>query len=237
MTGSPPWAVSTPVVAARPPATSADPLSTPRRAGAHRHLRWALVALVLVTACGGTEPAAVETAPALPAEHPRALPAFGLGDSTPPPVVATTQVADPVRVVVRRLGISAAMDPLELDRKRELRAPEYGRAGWYRDGAEPGEPGRAVIAGHVDSRSGPDVFAPLQQARPGDTVEVELADGGITTFRVDEVDLFSKAAFPTHRVYGGGGVSELRLITCGGTYDRSRGGYQGNVVVFATRVS
>lgn len=192
---------------------------------------------MLLTACGGTEPAAVETARAMPTEYTRALPTFGVSDSGPQPVTATAQVADPIRVVVRRLGISAAIDPLELDRKRELRAPEYGRAGWYRDGAEPGEPGRAVIAGHVDSRTGPDVFAALKQARPGDTVKVELADGSTTTFRVDEVDLFSKAAFPTDRVYGGGGVSELRLITCGGAYHRSRGGYQGNLVVFATRVS
>lgn len=183
-------------------------------------------------------------------DHPRALPTFGRSDSLPlppagtlppmaaePPVVAAQGAADPVRVLVRRLGISAAMDPLELDRKRELRAPEYGRAGWYRNGPEPGEAGRAVIAGHVDSRRGPDVFAALKQARPGDTVEVKLADGSTTTFRVDEVELFSKAAFPTDRVYGGGAVSELRLITCGGAYERSRGGYQGNLVVFATRTS
>lgn len=145
--------------------------------------------------------------------------------------------ADPVRVRVPRLGIAAELDPLALDRALELIAPEYGRAGWYQRGPEPGEAGRAVIAGHLDSRTGPDVFYDLRNARRGDRIVVDLADGGRVVYRVQRVGVFAKDRFPTESVYGGPRIlSELRLITCGGAYVRSAGGYQDNVVVFAVRV-
>jgi LPXTG-site transpeptidase (sortase) family protein len=140
---------------------------------------------------------------------------------------------NPARVVVSRLGISAAMQPLHLGPAGELVPPSYGSAGWYANGPEPGEAGRAVIAGHVDSTSGPDVFANLRSARPGDRITVELVDGTEQHFTVDDIGLYEKSAFPTDQVYGTSTEPELRLITCGGTYDRSRGGYQSNVVVFA----
>lgn len=135
-----------------------------------------------------------------------------------------------------RLGIRTALDPLHLGRAGELVAPAYGRGGWYERGPEPGELGRAVIAGHVDSRQGPDVFWNLRSARAGDRIVVAVAGGRPVRFVVQSIGLFPRADFPSDRVYGGPGrVAELRLITCGGAYDRSRGGYQDNVVVFAKR--
>lgn len=136
-----------------------------------------------------------------------------------------------------RLGIDAALDPLDLDATSELIPPDYGRAGWYEDGPEPGEPGRVVIAGHVDSKTGPDVFAALGRARAGDRIEIRLAGGSSVTYRVRDAEVHPRNDFPTGRVYGGGERAELRLITCTGEYDRARGGYQDNVVVFAELTS
>ncbi len=93
-----------------------------------------------------------------------------------------------------------------------------------------------MIAGHVDSRTGPDVFAALRHARPGDLIVVALVDGTAREFVVDDVGLYAKSTFPTADVYGPSTERELRLITCGGEYDRDRGGYQANVVVFAHAV-
>jgi sortase (surface protein transpeptidase) len=158
-----------------------------------------------------------------------------------PPTVSPTaipQVARPVEVRIPRLGIDAAMDPLHTDGTGVLAPPQYGRAGWYAAGPEPGEPGRAVIAGHVDSKTGPDVFALLRDARKGDRVVVRLADGSVRTFLVYASEEHPKAAFPTARVYGGGKKQvELRLITCAGPYDRAHGGYQDNLIVFARLAS
>ena len=155
----------------------------------------------------------------------------------PVETVLAAQEGDPVRVRMPRLKIDAGMQVLEIDRvTSELAPPDYGTAGWYKAGPEPGEPGRAVVAGHRDSAKGPDVFHPLQKARKGDKIVVDTAEGEKVTFVVTGVELHRRDAFPTDRVYGGPRkAAELRLITCGGKYVKSKGGYQSNVIVFAKK--
>jgi sortase (surface protein transpeptidase) len=87
--------------------------------------------------------------------------------------------------------------------------------------------------GHIDSRTGPGVFFRLPELRPGDQVYVTRADGTLARFRVTAVQTYPKDHFPTQAVYGPVPDAELRLITCGGVFDRSRGSYLSNVVVFA----
>lgn len=194
---------------------------------------------LLLGGCGGTAapietlatPGALQepTAKSTPSATPdRTDAAWSPGQADAPP---------PERVMVPRLKISAGLDPLALDTAGILIPPQYGRAGWYEDGPEPGEPGRAVVAGHVDSKKGPDVFARLGEARTGDRILVLLQDGTEVAYRVDDVGLFPQSRFPTDRVYGGSADrSEIRLITCGGPYDHRRGRYSANVVVFARLV-
>ena len=67
---------------------------------------------------------------------------------------------------------------------------------------------------------------------PAMTVDVARADHRVAVFRVDSVALVPKTGFPTHAVYGATGYAALRLITCGGRYDR-RTGYADNVIVYA----
>jgi LPXTG-site transpeptidase (sortase) family protein len=106
-------------------------------------------------------------------------------------------------------------------------------AGWFVHGALPGEPGPAVIAGHVDSRTGPAVFSRLDRLVPGDRVEVGRSDGQVFAYRVTTVETVPKDAFPTARVYGPTPGPELRLITCGGVFDRHSSHYRDNVIVTA----
>ncbi|WP_432987996.1 sortase domain-containing protein [Dactylosporangium sp. CA-233914] len=107
--------------------------------------------------------------------------------------------------------------------------------GWYRRGPAPGERGNAVLAGHVDSAaSGPAVFYGLRRLEPGDRVTVARADGSTAASRVDSVRLFDRAAFPAALVYGPAPDAHLRLVTCGGAFDRGRGEYLGNTVVAAS---
>ena len=91
-----------------------------------------------------------------------------------------------------------------------------------------------MILGHVDARGGRAVFYPLGWTRAGDAVTVRRADGSTAVFTVDRVETFPRDQFPTAEVYGTSGYPGLRLVTCGGRYDRSHGGYQSNVVVFAS---
>jgi LPXTG-site transpeptidase (sortase) family protein len=105
--------------------------------------------------------------------------------------------------------------------------------GWYGDGPAPGQTGPAVILGHVDSLTGISVFYYLKNMHAGDRIYVTLADGKVATFAVDGVQKVAKDAFPTAAVYGKAGYPSLRLITCGGPFDRTTGHYVDNIIVYA----
>jgi hypothetical protein len=139
----------------------------------------------------------------------------------------------PSEVRIPRVAISSTLVGLDLDTRGELEAPvDFAKAGWYEQGTRPGEPGPAVIAGHVDSYRGPAVFYRLRELRPGDTVEVRRGERWLP-FRVVATGHYPKDKFPTARVYGATPGAELRLITCGGEFDRGRRSYRDNVVVYA----
>ncbi len=139
------------------------------------------------------------------------------------------------RLLIPYLRLDAPVMDLGLDRDRRLTAPpddDPKLVGWYRHGASPGEQGTAVAVGHLDTDSGPAVFAGLTELERGRIVKARRADGRIAVYTVDKIKSYEKADFPSQEVYGARGRPELRLITCGGSYDR-RKGYSGNVVVFA----
>jgi sortase (surface protein transpeptidase) len=144
------------------------------------------------------------------------------------------KAADPVRLTVPDIGVAAPVVPLDLDEAGRLLAPTgFSEVGWNHAGPEPGDEGVAVIAGHVDSKTGPAVFYHLNRLRPGGLVLVGRADGTTAKFVVDRAAEYSKADFPDQAVYHSGTGAQLRLITCGGVFDHSTGHYVDNVVVFA----
>lgn len=77
------------------------------------------------------------------------------------------------------------------------------------------------------------VFLQLRFLQPGATVDITRTNGSVATFKVDSVETFSKANFPDKRVYADTSDAQLRLITCGGNYDKKAKDYEDNVVVFA----
>lgn len=139
----------------------------------------------------------------------------------------------PVGLWIPRIEVVAPMRGLGLDDDGSLEVPEeWDVAGWYTGAPRPGEPGPGVIAGHIDSRSGPAVFHRLDDLERGDLAHVVYEDGHVVTFVALESDRVAKDAFPTARVYGDTERPELRLITCGGRFDRSVGSYEDNVIVY-----
>jgi LPXTG-site transpeptidase (sortase) family protein len=109
-------------------------------------------------------------------------------------------------------------------------------AGWFKGGPRPGQPGPAVIIGHVDWDHSGAVFFRLREMKPGEKVYVDRADGSTAEFRVTQVRQVAKSDFPTQDVYAPDLASSLRLITCGGQFDYSTHNYLDNVIVFATPV-
>jgi sortase (surface protein transpeptidase) len=196
-----------------------------------------LVGLALLV----TALAACGDAPAAPAGAPsptlaRATPTTTSGPS-PSTALARPSLA-PTHIRIPAIGVSASVVRLGLERDGTLQVPgDFGVTGWFTGSPAPGETGPAVITGHIDSRRGPAVFYRLRELRPGDEVAVERADGSAVRFVVHGVAQYPKRTFPTEAVFGPSPDPLLRLITCGGTFDRSRRSYRDNVVVTARLTS
>lgn len=141
----------------------------------------------------------------------------------------------PVELDIPAIGVDVPLIGLGTTSAGELEVPaDYQQVGWFTGGAAPGHTGPAVIAGHVDSTDGPAPFFRLRNLTAGDEVFVRSADGTQHTFRVDGVQQYPKDQFPSAAVYGPAPGPVLRLITCGGTFDRASRHYRDNVVVFAS---
>jgi sortase (surface protein transpeptidase) len=133
------------------------------------------------------------------------------------------------------VGIETALTAIDIDAGGGLVPPSDDTlAGWYRSGPLPGDAGPAVITGHVDSVAGPAVFFRLRQVGIGDPISVVRADGTTVRFAVTRVARYPKGDFPTAEVYSPTPGPELRLITCGGVFDRAAHSYLDDVVVYAT---
>ncbi|MET9951418.1 class F sortase [Streptomyces sp. NPDC006339] len=155
-----------------------------------------------------------------------------------PPAHAPLPAAEPRRVEIPSLGVSAPVVARGLDADGAIDPPPYAMphtVGWYGSGTRPGASGAALLVGHVDTESRPAVFYGLSAARPGATVRVTRSDGSVAEFTIDDVQVLPRDRFDARRAYGPHlpGRAELRLITCGGTFDRETGTYTANVVVSA----
>ena len=141
----------------------------------------------------------------------------------------------PVRIQIPAIGVRARVIRLGLNPDHTLQVPRnFADTGWWAGGTSPGDRGPAVIAGHVDSYTGPAVYYRLKQLRRGDQIRIVRRNGSVVRFTVQGLRTYPKAHFPTKRVYGPTPKPTLRLITCSGTFDRATGHYLDNTVVFAT---
>lgn len=171
-------------------------------------------------ASAGTLPVPIGPIAALPQSH--------NGDKVPRPVALT----------IPSIGVQTRLTGLGVTAGGALKVPSSSAvAGWYTRSPRPGAIGPAVIAGHIDSRTGPGVFFYLSRLRRGDRVYVRRTDGTLVLFRVTAVRSYAKNHFPTLAVYGPVPDAELRLITCGGAFDSALRSYLSNVVVYAVQAA
>ncbi|MEU1882134.1 class F sortase [Streptosporangium sp. NPDC020072] len=230
--------------ATRPPCPSGTVSARHRRGRApaghgfiHRFvLLWALA---LAAGCGAVPGGGAVRGPArsvaAQAGSPPGERAVG-GPGWPAPITRPLGRAEPTRVVIPRIGVDAPLVVLGVEGDGRLAVPPLDHAdaaGWYGGGPAPGESGSAVIVGHLDTRTGPAVFARLGELDPGDAVGVVRADGTVAVFAVERVEQAPKAHFPAERVYGPTDGRRLRLVTCGGSFDQVSRSYADNVIVHA----
>ena len=147
----------------------------------------------------------------------------------------------PVSVSIPAIGVKSQLLDLGLNADGSIQVPSLvtsaNKAAWYKYSATPGQIGSSVIEGHVDSTQGPAVFFRLGALRPGDTIDVRLADGVTAIFRVTGVREYDKSHFPAKAIYGTADFAALRLITCGGVFDYVTKHYLSSTVVFASLTS
>ncbi|MEU6506640.1 class F sortase [Streptomyces sp. NPDC046942] len=164
--------------------------------------------------------------------------AVGIAPTSLPRPAAPLADAVPQRLDIPRLGVQAPVVTRGLDAQGAVDPPPFdqpGVVGWYGAGPKPGAQGAALLVGHVDTETRPAVFYKLSTLTPGATVRVVRSDGTVAEFTVDDVRVLPRTDFDARQAYGPhrAGRAELRLITCGGSFDRATNSYTANVVVSA----
>ncbi len=222
---------------APPPGT---PPRRPRRPRRSLRARAAGVAGVLLIA-GGAAAVGVAVATQVHAPQPAPGAAGVIGPAARRADGPWLPRSVPVSVDIPAIGVHSNLLHLGVNADGAIQVPsletQAGEAAWYEYSATPGQIGASVIEGHVDSYGGPAVFFRLGALRPGDHVDVTLADGVTAVFRVTGVREYAKSSFPAKSIYGVTDYAALRLITCGGSFDYASGHYLSSTVVFASLAS
>ena len=172
----------------------------------------------------------------------------GCSSSTGPtadaPVPASTYIptseteAHPAKVSIPALKVESNIIDLGLQPDGTMQVPPDAQdTGWYTNSPAPGRPGPAVLAAHVNWKGVDGPFAKIGQLKAGDQVIVESAGEARAEFAVDKVERYPKSAFPTDAIYGDTPDPQLRLVTCGGSFDAAAHSYRDNIVVFAHLVT
>lgn len=150
------------------------------------------------------------------------------GATTPAP----HPIPDPARIVIPAIDVDALLVEVGVTKNGSMELPPFGLAGWFRVGPAPGAPGPAVIVGHVDSPKRPDIFYHLRRLRAGDVILVYGESGDVATFVVDSQETVLKTQLPTERIWEPTSDAVIRLITCGGKWDKKTGHYLSNTIVY-----
>ena len=166
-------------------------------------------------------------------------------DVAAPPV--TTAAPEPTRVRIPAIDADSTLIRTGMMPDGSPEVPDVHQplqASWATWSPEPGQPGPAVLYGHVDGEIGgrkgqPGIFHRIDDLRPGDEVLVDRENAPTARFVVDQIVAFPKVelddpgGMATATVYGDTPGPELRLVTCGGAFDAAARSYRDQIVVFA----
>ena len=145
----------------------------------------------------------------------------------------------PLSIDSPKIDVQSTLLSLGFGRHRGIQLPPVStpmQAGWFSGGPVPGEIGPAVIFGHVAGDHQEGIFSRLDELVPGDLVLIKRQDGSTATFRVTHIEELSKGSFPIDAVHGDTTDAELRLVTCGPSFDQMSHSYRNNIIVFATLI-
>ncbi len=145
----------------------------------------------------------------------------------------------PVKISIPAIKVlSRNFMKVGFDNEGWMEVPKTGFAvAWFTGSPSPGEYGPSIIIGHVDMNKKPGVFYKLRFLKKGDLITITRADGKVVKYGVTETKSYLKKKFPSDEVYGDIDHEGLRLITCGGEFDKKKKQYKSNIIVFAKMIT
>ena len=149
------------------------------------------------------------------------------------------QRSKPLKIIIPKINVETSAETVGRQPDGTMQTPDVfaNTVGWYKYSPTPGEIGPSIIVGHVDSYKGPSIFWRLRELKTNDIIKISRQDGTVAKFKVNSINQFDQTKFPSDKVYGNINHAGLRLITCGGIFNHSKGHYSQNTVVFASLVS
>ncbi|MDR0136595.1 class F sortase [Metabacillus idriensis] len=140
----------------------------------------------------------------------------------------------PVKVNIPSINVEANIEQVGILENGQMGVPqEINNVGWFEPGVKPGSRGSAVLAGHVDSKTGPAIFFNLKDLKQGDEIIVTDEKGTSLTFIVKNQESYPRGSAPIDEIFQTEEGQNLNLITCSGTFNRSAGTHEERLVVFA----
>ncbi len=126
----------------------------------------------------------------------------------------------PVRLLIPSVGIDAKVEAVGQLPGGAMATPlRIEDVGWWSRGPIPADGvGDMVIAGHLDSKTGPAVFYRLSRLRRGADVWVIDDVGGVAAYAVTSNATVSASARPVG-LFAADGPARLSLVTCAGIWD------------------
>ena len=148
------------------------------------------------------------------------------------------QGMEPARIVIPSIGVDAAIEATGILDNGEMGVPEdVHQVGWFEPGYTVGAKGHAVLAGHVDSLTGPAIFYHLDKVEPGEKVIITDPDGREMVYVIQEKASYITEEAPIEKIFGRSDNRMINLITCTGTFDRNTGEHEERLVVTAQLIS
>lgn len=155
---------------------------------------------------------------------------------TPTPTPSPTPGLAPVTIIIPKLQIQTAVEPVGVTETGNMDVPKNAEnVAWYQWGPKPSEPGNSVFAGHFDTPTGkPAIFYKLGTLETGDKIVVISENAVRSTFVVTEKATIPVDQFPNEHVFKNKPGKNLNLITCGGIWDVKKKTYTDRIVVYTT---
>jgi len=141
----------------------------------------------------------------------------------------------PTNLKIPSIGLNASVEQVGKKDDGSMGTPQkFEDVAWYSLGSKPGEPGNAVIDGHVNNaltKAG--VFQHLSSVKLGDMIIVSDSSGHALNYKVTDIEEYPADTAPAASIFATTGPSQVVLITCDGDWVPADKTFSARLVVFA----